>query len=192
MSAQAEIDMQAQHLLANDWHWHFGGRRRGGEFELTCVDGLTIDTVEKFWQSFEAMPSMLALRSRKMNLYFFKSRVKQPLMEDPANVGGGRWVVEHCQMDNDLTDPYKETWMNACLFLIGNDMPERLSESINGIVCNYQSFSKKFRFELWLKEMTPALSKDESEELKHAFMNALERLGSRMNRTSLTYKAHTM
>jgi len=183
----SESPTLAEHDLEDSWLWHFGGRRKGSEFELTCLEGHSVASIEMFWRSFHAMPSMISLRAKKMNLYLFKSRVKQPLMEDPLNVGGGRWVVEHVHMQNESDDPYKQTWMEACMFVIGNDMPDRLYASLNGIVCNYQAFSRKFRFELWI---APGLSRPEMKELEARFVAALEKQGTRLNKLTLQYKPH--
>jgi len=115
--------------------------------------GLTIigefDTVESFCRYFNWLkpPSKL---ERNSNYHLFKSGIK-PMWEDPANAGGGKWVLT---MKNNPT-LLDRCWSWLAMALVGEELEE--GDDICGAVVSLRS--KVDRIQVWTR------SKEDVEKL---------------------------
>ncbi|KAE8250399.1 hypothetical protein A4X13_0g4766 [Tilletia indica] len=100
------------------------------------------NTVEAFFKTFATLrrPSSL---DRNSNYHLFKDGIK-PMWEDPANAGGGKWVLTLRGTNPALLD---RTWMWLVLALIGEDLDDK--NEITGAVCSTRP--KGDRIALWIR-----------------------------------------
>ncbi|KAH9943526.1 eukaryotic translation initiation factor 4E class II [Amylocystis lapponica] len=115
--------------------------------------GLTVigefDTVETYCRYFNWLkpPSRL---ERNSNYHLFKSGIK-PMWEDPANAGGGKWVLT-MKNNGPLLD---RCWSWLAMALVGEDLDE--GDEICGAVVSLRS--KVDRIQVWTR------SKDDVEKI---------------------------
>jgi len=102
---------------------------------------VSFSSVEDFWCLFNNLvkPSRLAVGG---NYHLFKDGI-MPAWEDPANMEGGKWVLELPRTDNSLN----KVWMYTVLAMIGENFPD--SNEICGAVVSLRP--KKNRLALWTR-----------------------------------------
>ncbi|KIY53482.1 translation initiation factor eIF4e, partial [Fistulina hepatica ATCC 64428] len=120
------------------------------DYEANLVTVGTFSTVEEFCRYFNWLkpPSML---ERNSNYHLFKTPIK-PMWEDPANAGGGKWVLT-MKNNPQLLD---RCWSWLAMALVGEELEEGGNE-ICGAVVSLRS--KVDRIQVWTR------SKDDVERL---------------------------
>eukprot|EP01123_Difflugia_compressa_P010055 TRINITY_DN3561_c0_g3_i1.p1 TRINITY_DN3561_c0_g3~~TRINITY_DN3561_c0_g3_i1.p1 ORF type:complete len:189 (+),score=30.98 TRINITY_DN3561_c0_g3_i1:99-665(+) len=129
-SSSTEVHLGDEPIpLQNSWTvWH--DRNTGGsraEYESNLKEVCQFDTVQKFWEYFNHLPTPDKL-SNKAILHMMISGIK-PLWEDPLNEKGGIWNVRVEKKDT------VNVWKEIVLAAIGEQFAPILEEGddINGV-----------------------------------------------------------
>lgn len=137
------------HALENPWTIWYDGPRIKSEGNAAWEQNLTevgqFQAVEPFWQLLHSLehPSRLELNA---NYHLFKRGIK-PAWEDPANEGGGKWVIRIGPRDQQAVDT---VWQNLCLALVGEDLGAPFDDLVTGTVLSKRRAGD--RVAVWIKK----------------------------------------
>ncbi|TKR87982.1 hypothetical protein L596_012296 [Steinernema carpocapsae] len=153
-----------EHPLHNKWTlWYLQySPTRSWEESLSEVSNM--DTVEKFWATFNHLqgPSKLGWGS---DYYLFKEGIK-PMWEDESNVKGGRWLV---YIDKEKRDQQLDkNWLELLMAVVGEQFEEH-GQEICGAVVNIRRKGDKIT--LWTRD---ALKDDVNLRIGQIFKQKLE------------------
>ncbi|XP_022121944.2 eukaryotic translation initiation factor 4E1-like [Pieris rapae] len=128
------------HPLEYHWNlWVFTNDKENWEENLVCA--ADFESVEGFWSIINhiKMPSEMKLGQ---DYLIFKKGI-QPKWEHPANMNGGRWIIN---VEKNLSR-LNEVWVHVLLLMIGENLPH--GDIICGAVVNIRS---KCKIGLWLSD----------------------------------------
>lgn len=110
-----EREMAAKHPLATQWTaWYDYQEKRYVTVENWSANLQILGTmgdVESFWGFHDELGDVGTL-PQSSNLHFFRAGI-EPMWEDKANIGGGKWVLEV-----PATESISGIWQDTLLFCI--------------------------------------------------------------------------
>jgi len=132
--------VRPKHPLKNAWTLWYYRNDRSLSWEDNQQPVATVATIEEFWQLHQLLQPASKL-SLGCDYSLFRAGIV-PDWEDPANVGGGRWIYKPSRAQLD------EAWLELLVFLIGEHADDQASQ-VNGAVVNLRKRSDKLA--VWMK-----------------------------------------
>lgn len=106
-----------------------------------------INNVSSFWRLFN---NFKKIGWKRYHFYFMKSEIL-PLWEDPANIGGGIFIIKDCDLN---------LWEQLGLYLVA----EELGNNINGISINLKE--DRLLIKIWCATLDPQINPEFLEKVK--------------------------
>jgi translation initiation factor 4E len=138
----------AKHPLQNRWTWWYdnpGKKTSQSSWGDHLKRIMTIDTVEDFWRLYNNIvkPSQLVAGS---DYHLFKESI-EPKWEDPANLKGGKWIVNIPNKNG--RENLDKLWLWLVLACIGESFNDNENNEVCGCVVSVRKAQD--RIALWTR-----------------------------------------
>jgi len=153
------------------WFTFFKKREKQvDEFEENLKEIGLISTAEEFWGIYQHMKRPSSLH-RGCEFFLFKKDVK-PMWEDPANHGGGRFIISFKKLATN-----NKIWEDILISFI---MIDNSYDHLNGVVLNVKN--QEIHISVWTKNLTSELQEKTLQWIKSNIESPVEML--------IEYKKH--
>jgi len=157
--------------LFSEWVW-YAHTQFVGEYRSSYVKISNFDTVQMFWRLWNNIPSVNRIFSGReygviqdqiiVGYSIFRNGIL-PEWEDVNNANGAEWWCRGALIPLSV----ENLWMEICILLIGNYMPDQVT-GVRLIYKNNRSNKANFKMEIWFSRS------GEGDEVKHSVLRTLQ------------------
>lgn len=113
-------------------------------YEQNLTKIYTVDSIEKFWQVFNNLPTPSMLFP-KYSFHLMRGEERKPVWEDPLNENGGHWKMK-CQKNNSTA-----VWGELLLAAVGEQFIDCVSNTVEDKIVGVSVSirDKEDHFQIW-------------------------------------------